>query len=100
MTAFANDVDLLGKRRHINHHTISYDANTLLPKNSGRYQMQHNLFPIDDKRVSSVGSPLKTDDHVGLFSQQIDDLSFSLVAPLRANHDNIRHLKAPFGAHP
>jgi hypothetical protein len=36
--------------------------------------------------VPSVRAALIADDDVMLFGEQVDELSFSLVAPLQANH--------------
>jgi hypothetical protein len=42
--------------------------------------------------MSGIVSPLKTHDQVGMFSQQIDDLSLSLVSPLGSNDNKIGHV--------
>ena len=41
--------------------------------------------------MAGIVAALKADDDVGLLGQPIDNLAFALVAPLRANHDNICH---------
>jgi hypothetical protein len=39
--------------------------------------------------VARIGAPLKTHDNVGLFSENIDNLSLAFVTPLCSNDDNI-----------
>ena len=41
--------------------------------------------------MAGIVAALKADDDVGLLGEPVDDLAFALVAPLGADHDNIRH---------
>ena len=46
---------------------------------------------VDDQRVAGIVAALEADHDIGLLGQPVDDLTFALVAPLGADHDNIRH---------
>ncbi len=48
----------------------------------------------DDDRVPGVGTALVAAYEVGLLGQQVDDLPFALVAPLRADDDRGGHVAA------
>jgi hypothetical protein len=41
--------------------------------------------------MAGIVASLKADDDVGLLGKPIDDLAFALIAPLRANYDDICH---------
>jgi len=41
--------------------------------------------------VAGIVAALKAHDDIGLLRQPVDDLAFTLVAPLGANHHDIRH---------
>ena len=41
--------------------------------------------------MSRIMAALKADDDVGLLGEPVDDLALAFVAPLGADHDNIRH---------
>src|SRR5581483_6992767 len=46
---------------------------------------------VRDDRVARVGAALVAADDVRTLREQVDDLAFPLVAPLRANDDGRRH---------
>ena len=55
--------------------------------------MQYSFFTVNDERVAGVMAALKADYQPGLLGQQIDNLAFAFVAPLRTNHHHVcRHL--------
>jgi hypothetical protein len=41
--------------------------------------------------MARIVAALEADDDVGLLGEPIDDLAFALIAPLRANHNDICH---------
>ena len=51
--------------------------------------MQHRLLTVDYQRVAGVVPPLESRHRRGAVRQQVDDLAFALVAPLRADHNYI-----------
>ena len=46
---------------------------------------------IDDERMAGIVAALKAHHDIGLERQPIDDFTFSLIAPLGADHHHIRH---------
>jgi hypothetical protein len=57
-----------------------------------RHQAKHQPLFADHKRVSGIGSAREAHDHIHVLTEKIDDLPFSLVAPLGAYHDDRWHL--------
>ena len=51
--------------------------------------MQDGLVALDDQRVAGVVAALKTDDEIGEFGEDVDDLAFAFIAPLGADHDDV-----------
>ncbi len=45
--------------------------------------------------MRGVVAALKTNDHVGVGGQQVDDFTLALVAPLRTDHCNCLHNLLP-----
>ena len=45
--------------------------------------------------MAGVMPALKADDDIGLLGEPVDDLTFALVSPLGADHDNICHEELP-----
>ena len=84
-------VDLFHQRFRVDHHAVADDA--LLPRmeNARRHQVQHRLHAAHHQRVAGVGAALVADDDVGPRGEEVDDLPLPLVAPLRADDDDIRH---------
>src|SRR4026208_2235324 len=59
---------------------------------AGRQQVQHKRLVTDLHRVPGVVSALIAHDDVEPLGEQIDDLAFTFVAPLGADHCNhFRH---------
>ena len=54
--------------------------------------MENGLFSVDDKRMTSIVATLISNDQRSFISKQINDLTFTFVAPLRAeNYDVFTH---------
>jgi hypothetical protein len=49
------------------------------------------FFAFDDNGVAGVVAALAADDDIGFIREEIDDFSFSFIAPLGANENGIRH---------
>jgi hypothetical protein len=78
-------VDLGDKSDRIDNNTIADHTNFCPPEDSRRDEMQ-NVFdaPMND-RVPGVVSALAADHNVGFAREHVDNLAFSLIAPLRPN---------------
>ena len=51
--------------------------------------MQDGFFASYHQGMPSIMPPLKTHHSGGLIGQQVDDLAFAFITPLRAKHDDI-----------
>ena len=51
--------------------------------------MQDEFFLADLDRVTGVVAALRADDDVGLLGEDVDDLSFSFIAPLGADENGV-----------
>ena len=56
-----------------------------------RDEVKNELVLPHHDRMARIMAPLVAGHDVGALSEQIDDLSFSFVAPLGANNDKNRH---------
>ena len=56
------------------------------------HQVELELAALVDDRVTGVVPALEADDEVRLLRQEVGDLSFALVAPLRADDRSDRHV--------
>ena len=83
--------DLVEQRMRIEHHAVADDRQLARPHDARRQQRQLVGGAVDDQRVAGIVAALEADDDVGLLGQPVDDLAFAFVAPLGADHDNIRH---------
>ena len=50
------------------------------------------LVAVYHQRVPGIVSALEPDNEVRMLGKKIDDLALSLIAPLRADYDNVRHI--------
>ena len=92
----------LSKRLRIDHHAIADDRQLAAAHHAGRQQRQFVGLAVDDQRVAGIVAALEAHDDVGLLGQPVDDLALALVAPLGADHHDIRHqrlLPAPVPGH-
>jgi hypothetical protein len=55
-------------------------------ENARRHELEGVLLAIDDDSVACVVPTLITHDVCVLFRQQVDDLSFAFVTPLRSDN--------------
>ena len=79
------------ERFRVDDDAVSDVADGARAKNSGRDEVEHELPLAHADRVARVGTALIARDDVGLLAQQVDDLSFALIAPLGAHDDTAGH---------
>jgi hypothetical protein len=53
--------------------------------------MKDIVLTFANDRVAGVVATLGTDYDIGLLREEVDDFSFSFIAPLGANHYSVRH---------
>jgi hypothetical protein len=83
--------DFIEQSLRVNHHAVADDRQLALAHHARRQQRKLIGGAVDDQRMSRIVPALKADHDVGLFGQPVDDLPFTLVAPLRPHDNNIRH---------
>ena len=62
------------------------------PHDAGRQQRELVGDAVDDQRVAGIVAALEAHDDIGALRQPVDDLALALIAPLGADHRDIRHL--------
>ena len=83
--------DFIAEMPRIEHDTIA-DNRKRPTHNATGQQAKFINGAIDDERVPGIMPALKADDDVCARREQIDDLAFALIAPLRADYGDIGHL--------
>jgi hypothetical protein len=61
-------------------------------KNAGWNEPQHELLAVDIHGMPGVVSPLVSGHDVEVWSEEVDDLAFAFIAPLRAENCEIHKL--------
>jgi hypothetical protein len=54
--------------------------------------MENKLFSTHNHGVSGIVAALKPDHEIGIFCQQINDLTLAFITPLGADYDYVGHL--------
>src|SRR5262245_54411505 len=75
----------------IQYHARADDTDLAAVQASRRDQMQDELLSLNNDSVSCIVPALVTGNDIELFSQQIDNLPFTFIAPLGANHHDVCH---------
>ena len=86
--------DFGNERGGIDHHPIADDAPFPAAQDAGRDQVQDVFCAAVNDGVARVVAALAADDDVRLGGENVDDLPFALIAPLRANQNCVRHEKS------
>ena len=81
--------DLGEQRRRVDHQAVADHGLLPGPQNAARNQLEDELLLADEDRVARVVSALIARDDIEPFGEEIDDLSFALVAPLGAEDDYV-----------
>ena len=89
-------LDLVAQRPGIDDDAVADDAELALAHHARGQQRQLVGVAADDQRVAGVVAALEAHDDIGALRQPVHDLTFALVAPLGADHDNVRHSSRPF----
>jgi hypothetical protein len=75
----------------IDHDAIADDGELAGTHDAGRQKRKLVADAIDDKRMAGIMAALISHDDICPLGQPVDNLAFAFVAPLRADHHNIRH---------
>src|SRR5215475_8954440 len=82
-------VDFGQQRLRIDDNAVADDARHARMENPRRNEAQHELLSIDVHRVSRVVPALITRDDGKPRCDEVDDLSFAFIAPLRAENREV-----------
>ena len=74
------------QRPRVGHDAVADDAQDARMQDAGRNQAQDELGAAHIHGVSRVVTTLIARDDVEMWCEEIDDLAFSFVAPLRSEH--------------
>ena len=77
---------LLGESHRVEHHSVADDIDGVFAKNTGRYRPQYVYLIAEMEGVSGIRPSLESSDHAVIRCEDIDDFSFSFVAPLQAEN--------------
>jgi hypothetical protein len=61
-------------------------------EDAGRDEVERVPLALDDDRVPGVIAALVPNDHIHVLGEEIGDLAFSFVSPLRADQRYARHV--------
>jgi hypothetical protein len=75
----------------VDHHAVADDGELARTDDARGQQRQLVADTVDDQRVAGIVAALEADHHIGAFRQPVDNLAFSLVAPLRPDDNHIGH---------
>ncbi len=83
--------DFGDQRMRVNDDTIADDGELAGTHDAGRQKRKLVADTINDKRVAGIVTALVPHDDICPLGQPVNNLAFAFVAPLRADHHNIRH---------
>ena len=83
--------DVGGQRRGVDHQAVADHRFFARAQNPAGDQLQNELFLADKDSVAGVVSALVARHHVEPLGEKIDDFTFTLVSPLRAQDDDVSH---------
>src|SRR5258708_5108223 len=89
---FLQSVHLIEQSHGVHHHAVADDGLDTGAQNPARDELQNVLRLADENRVPGVMPTLVTRNDVEFVGEEIDNLALALVAPLRAQHDDVGHL--------
>ena len=84
--------DLFDQMPWVQHHTIADDRQLATAHNTRRQRVQLIDLAVDHEGMARVMAPLESCDDVSALAEPIDDLAFSLIAPLGADDDDVCHI--------
>ena len=90
----ASLLDLVLQRPGIEHDAVA-DHRQRAAHDARGEQREFVGLVADDERVAGIVAALEADDDVGAAGQPVDDLALALVAPLAADHGDVRQDGSP-----
>ncbi len=81
----------------VDHGARAYNTFGCRVKDPRWHEMQSKRAELVDHRVAGIVATLKTNDHIGVLGEKVDDTPLTLVAPLGAHDRANRHSNPPTG---
>src|SRR5512135_1171309 len=81
--------------RGVEHDTVPDDTDLPRVKYSRRDKMENDLLLSHYNGMACISTTLIADDNIGEFAKQIDNLTFTFIAPLKSKRYYIRHIPKP-----
>jgi hypothetical protein len=88
---FAKTFDFPNKGDGVENDSIADHAGLALTQDARGNEMKNVFFTSDDDRVPSIVAALAADNDVGFIREEVDDFSFSFIAPLGADENRVWH---------
>ena len=88
-------VDLGEERPGVEDDAVADDRELAGADDAGGEQRELVDGAVDDEGVAGVVAALEAGDDVGALGEPVDELALALVAPLRADHDDVGHASSP-----
>ena len=92
--AEAHPLDLVQEMPGVDHDAGADDRDLARPHHAGGQQRQLVGLVADDQGVAGIVPALEAHHDLRALRQPIDDLALALVAPLGADHRDVRHFSA------
>mmetsp|Transcript_54343 Transcript_54343/g.87793 ORF Transcript_54343/g.87793 Transcript_54343/m.87793 type:complete len:249 (-) Transcript_54343:49-795(-) len=80
-------VELAHQSRNVAHDTVADEILTLFVDDAAGQEVEGILLPFNYQRVPCIGSAIEASAQLSILGQDVHELAFALVAPLRAQHD-------------
>ena len=87
--------DLLKQRDRFDHQAIADHTQLAFMQDARGDQVQHMLLIAHLDGMAGIVAALEADHHVGVLGEHVDDLAFTLIAPLGPDQYCIGHLVSP-----
>src|SRR5882724_227151 len=82
-------VDLFEERFGVEHDTVADEAHDTGAKDADGEEVGRILFAVDFDGMAGIGAATVTNDHFGMFREEIDDLAFTFISPLKPKHTGV-----------
>src|SRR5579871_2459370 len=83
--------DFVDQRGRIDDNAVSDDGLNAGPQNAAGNELENEFLIADKDRMAGIVATLVTRDDGEFFGEKVHDLAFALVAPLRAEHNDVSH---------
>lgn len=87
-------IDFLEEADWIDDHAVADDAFFITAEDAGGDEVEDVFFAFDEDGVTGVVAAGATDDDIGVFGEDVDNLAFTFIAPLGAYQNCVGHSRS------